>query len=97
FILSGQVMIIPQAESASVKGGHLRTTVPTVPDAPIGHFRLTLFGGKQGYIVNTRSLCASPAVTTVEYVGQNGKTATERVAAKTACATSKARRKRHHG
>ena len=42
--------IIPQAESTSVKGGHLKTTVPVVPDAPIGHFRLTLFGGKKGYL-----------------------------------------------
>ena len=32
--------------------------VPVVPDAPIGHFRLTLFGGKRGYLTNTRSLCA---------------------------------------
>ncbi len=59
FILDGQVRVIPQAESASVKGGHLRTVVPVVPDVPIGYFRLDLFGGKHGYLVNTRDLCAS--------------------------------------
>ena len=77
--------LIPEAMSSSVKGGHLKTVVPTVPDAPIGHFRLTLFGGKQGYLTNTRGLCSAPAVTTVEYSAQNGKTTTQKVAAKTAC------------
>src|SRR5262249_7051650 len=48
FILNGQVLIMPEAESSSVKGGHLRTVVPVVPDAPIGHFRPKLFGGRQG-------------------------------------------------
>jgi hypothetical protein len=85
FILDGQVRIIPQAQSSSVNRGHLRTVVPVIPDAPVGHFRLTLFGGKRGYLINTRSLCASPAMTTVQYVGQNGKRRTQRVKTKTAC------------
>jgi hypothetical protein len=95
FILGGQVNLMPEAESASVNGGHLKTTVPIVPDAPIGHFRLRLLGGRQGYLINTRNLCSSPAVTTVEYTGQNGKTTTQKVPAKTACG-SKAKHKRHH-
>ncbi|MBA3865547.1 MAG: hypothetical protein H0X42_04245 [Solirubrobacterales bacterium] len=96
FILAGQVTLIPEAMSSSVKGGHLKTIVPTVPDAPIGHFRLTLFGAKQGYLVNTRSLCAAPAVSTVEYTAQSGKTLTQKVKAKTACATKAKKSKRHH-
>ena len=31
FILDGQVPIMPEAESSSVKGGHLKTVVPVVP------------------------------------------------------------------
>ena len=85
FILGGQVTIVPEATSSSVKGGHLRTEVPVIPDAPIGHFRLTLFGGAHGYIGNTRSLCAAPTATTVEYTAQNGKTLTQKVTTKTAC------------
>jgi hypothetical protein len=77
-------MLIPQAESKSVKG-FLKTTVPIVPDAPIGHFRLTLLGGKKGYLVNTRDLCASAAVAQVVYVGQNGKRREQRVKTDTAC------------
>jgi hypothetical protein len=93
FILAGQVTIVPEAESSSVKGGHLKTVVPVIPDAPIGHFRLTLFGKNQGYIINTRDLCAAPALTTVEYSAQNGKSLTQRVKAKTACG-AKAKQKR---
>jgi hypothetical protein len=84
FILDGQVRVVPQAESRSVRG-RLKTTVPVVPDAPIGHFRLTLLGGGKGYLVNTRSLCTSPAVATVQYVGQNGTKVTQRVRTKTPC------------
>ena len=61
FILNGQVNLVPRAETKTItKGGagQLQTTVPVVPDAPIGHFRLTVFGGKTGYLVNTRDLCA---------------------------------------
>jgi hypothetical protein len=93
FILAGQVTLIPEAMSSSVKGGHLKTIVPTVPDAPIGHFALTLFGGKQGYLTNTRGLCSAPAVTTVEYIAQNGKKLTQQVKAKTACGSSQEAKK----
>jgi len=94
FVLRGQVTIIPEAESSSVKGGHLKTVVPTVPDVPIGHFRLTLFGGKQGYLVNTRDLCGAASVTTVEYAAQNGVKRTEKVRTKAACGSKAARHAR---
>ena len=94
FILNGQVSILPRAETNSTHAGGLRTTVPTVPDAPIGHFRFSLFGGKAGYIVNTRDLCSTPAISTVEYTGQNGKLVTQRVNTKAACPRRKAKHKR---
>jgi hypothetical protein len=85
FILAGQVTIIPEAEASSVKGGRLKTVVPVVPDAPVGHFRLTLYGGKQGYLVNTRDLCKGGAVSLIEYTGQNGKHRRQKVPAKARC------------
>jgi hypothetical protein len=99
FILNGQVMLIPRAESSAVgKTGRLRTVVPTIPDAPVGHFRLDLYGGGGGYLTNTRSLCAAPAVSTIEFTAQNGRTLTRKVQTKTACKTKskrhKARRRR---
>ena len=88
FILDGQVRLVPQAESSSV-GGKLTTVVPVIPDAPIGYFKLDLLGGKQGYLVNTRSLCASPAKVLVEYTAQSGRERTQSVKTKTACGGAK--------
>src|SRR6202040_4445470 len=96
FILGGQVMVIPQGESKQTGQG-LRTEVPVAPDVPIGHFALTLFGAKQGYLANTQSLCAAPILTSVEYQAQNGKALTQKVPIKTACGTkAKKKHKRHH-
>jgi hypothetical protein len=85
FILGGQVMVIPQAESKAVGANRLRTTVPVVPDVPIGHFRFTLYGKSQGYLSNTRSLCARRPVVAISYQAQSGKARTQRVPVKTAC------------
>jgi hypothetical protein len=85
FVLNGQVPLVPQAESSSIGGGRLKTVVPVVPDAPIGHFRLTLLGGARGYLANTRSLCSTAPVITIQYAAYNGKRHTQRVKPKTAC------------
>jgi hypothetical protein len=97
FILNGQVKLVPRAETKTiVKGGAglLQTTVPVVPDAPIGHFRLTVFGGKTGYLVNTRDICANNPVTKVAYTAQSGKTYSESVKLKAACG-KKSKKSRH--
>jgi hypothetical protein len=86
FILNGQVTLIPRAEAKTVAGGRLQTTAPVIPDAPIGHFRMTVFGGKRGYLANTRSLCTHTPVTSVSFIGQNGATRAERMPMKTGCA-----------
>ncbi len=97
FILGGQVTVMPEGESVTVNNGELRTTIATVPDVPIGHFRFTLYGGRQGYLSNTQSLCGSPVVSTVEIDGQNGKNLIEHVKAKTACkATRKPHKSKRH-
>jgi hypothetical protein len=85
FILNGQVPLVPRAKSASAKGA-LKTVVPVIPDAPIGDFRLTLLGSKQGYLINTRGLCNKPVISTIEYQAQSAKKLTENVKAKTPCA-----------
>ena len=96
FILGGQVTLMPEAESSSVQDGRLKTVVPVVPDAPIGRFHFTLFGGKQGYLVNTESLCSAPPVSAVEFTAQNGKTVTEQMKTKTDCKKKKAKRAERH-
>ncbi len=61
FILDGQVTIVPRATTVGIRGGRLKTTVPVIPDAPIGHFSFRLFGGHRGYLVNTRNICRKRA------------------------------------
>ncbi len=95
FILNGQVNLVPRADTVTV-GGRLKTTVPVVPDAPIGHFRLTIFDGKTGYLVNTRNLCKSISTVKVGFTAQNGKRLTQHAPVKAVCGKSKARGKRKH-
>jgi hypothetical protein len=101
FVLDGQVNLLPRAETRSIvtkaSAGTLQTTVPVVPDAPIGHFALTVFGGKTGYLVNTRSLCGKAPVAKMDYTAQSGKSYSESVKIKAACGkkSKKARSKRH--
>jgi hypothetical protein len=98
FILNGQVKLIPRADTMTVRGGRLQTTVPVVPDAPIGHFSMTVFGGKRGYLVNTRNICRHVPMTLVSYVGQNGATRSQKVPVKGACGgAGKKRRAKRHG
>jgi hypothetical protein len=96
FVLNGQVSLVPRAETDTVGGGRLKTTVPVVPDAAIGHFEMTVFGGKRGYLINTRDLCAHTPVTRVSYTAQNGMTKTESVKVGAACGKAAGRAKRHH-
>ncbi len=95
FILSGQVTVIPQGESRTSSQQRLRTTVPIIPDVPVGHFELTLFGGKQGYLANTRNLCTHPPFSMVSYNAQNGKSLSEKLRIKTHCGAATERHKRH--
>jgi hypothetical protein len=85
FVLAGQVTILPQAESSSQKDGRLRTIVPVIPDAPVGHFRLTLLGGAQGYLINSKDLCRHGGAVRVEFEGQNGKSWAQRIKPKLPC------------
>jgi hypothetical protein len=93
FVLNGQVDLLPRAESRTVGGrGRLQTTVPVVPDAPVGHFHLLVSGGSSGYLTNTRSLCARSPVVQVGFEAQNGKAFRQSVKIKTACGKHKRKR-----
>jgi hypothetical protein len=93
FILNGQVNLVPRADTTTV-GGRLKTTVPVVPDAPIGHFTMTVFGGKAGYLINTRDICSKRPVVSVAFQGQNSKKRSRQVKVKTSCGNAKNRVKR---
>jgi hypothetical protein len=92
FVLDGQVMLLPQAESSSVQRGRLKTTVPVIPDAPVGHFRLTLLGGAKDYLINSKDICRNPGRIRVDYTGQNGMTRSQKVEVKAPCPKRKRKR-----
>ena len=56
---------------------------------------MTVFGGKTGYLINTRDICKQTPVVSVAYKGQNGKTLSQQVKVKTNCGKAKNRAKRH--
>jgi hypothetical protein len=89
FLLNGEVSLVPRAESVTDKAGRLKTDVPVVPDAPIGHFSLKIFGGRHGYLVNTRNLCEHAAAVGIKFVGQNGRTSNQSVKVKTGCGNTR--------
>ncbi|HEX7059189.1 MAG TPA: hypothetical protein VF176_04990 [Solirubrobacterales bacterium] len=97
FIMGGQVTIVPEAESSSVNNGNLQTVVPVIPDVPIGHFRFNLYGGKEGYLLNTRSLCAGKRpLVEISYDAQNGKRRKQNVRVKTPCGKEHKRSHNRH-
>ena len=96
FILDGQVKLVPRADTGHRQGRPAADRRPVIPDAPIGHFRLNIFGGKRGYLVNTRDICKQRPAVVIDFTGQNGKTRSQKIRVKTACGKrSKARHKRH--
>ena len=62
FALRGQGFAVDLAGRIdSARGGRLRATFATVPDAPVTKFVARMFGGQRGILENGDNLCASPA------------------------------------
>jgi hypothetical protein len=57
----------------SVKGGGLRNTFESSPDAPVSSFDIELEGGSRGLFVNSANLCAKKHYAKADFTGQNGK------------------------
>ncbi len=72
--LRGEVAINVRAVT-SVERGHLVTTFPTLPDAPISRFALEIEGGGHGILVANRNLCGSSRKLIAKgyFGGHNGK------------------------
>ena len=82
--LEGLFHIVLVGEVDSVKG-RIRTTFEGVPDAPVSKFTLNLKGGKQGLLVNNRSLCAKALKADVKLGAQNGRVQSTRNVVGTSC------------
>lgn len=91
--LDGEVEIDLAGRIDTGKGGGIRNTFETVPDAPVTKFVLRMQGGKKGLLVNSTNLCNATRRATVLIEGQNGKTADQRPVVENSCkkTTRKAR------
>jgi hypothetical protein len=84
--LRGEVALNLRART-SISRGKLVNTFPTVPDAPVSRFELSLKGGKKGILVvtNGRNVCKGKQVATVNIAAQNGRRVDPHVAMKPRC------------
>jgi hypothetical protein len=70
---SGRIDVNLVGRIDSVKGGRIRNTFESVPDAPVSKFTLEMQGGKKGLLVNSTNLCNSTNRAISHFTGQNGK------------------------
>ena len=94
--LKGLFHIVLVGEVDSVKG-RIRTTFEGVPDAPVSKFTLNLKGGKQGLLVNNRSLCAKALKADVTLGAQNGRVQATRNVVGTSCKKEGGKQKKSRG
>ncbi len=76
--LDGEVRIVLQGRIDTAKGGRIRNTFDSVPDAPVSKFVLTMRGGKRGILVNSTDLCRSSERGVANFTGQNNKRSSSR-------------------
>lgn len=80
----------------SINGG-IRTTIESVPDAPVSKFTLQMQGGRKGLLINSRNLCTSTNRATVLLEAQNGKVHDFNPALKADCAKGSKKHRRARG
>jgi hypothetical protein len=85
--LDGQIRVLLNGKVDTGKGGGIRNTFLTVPDAPVSKFTLELFGGKKGLIVNSENICSPHAQTKAiaDFTAQNGKIYNTRPTIRNSC------------
>jgi hypothetical protein len=93
--LEGQIDIELAGKIDTIKGGSLRTTFESVPDAPVTQFTLNLAGGKRGLLQNSTSICAKPRYAETRMTGQNGVRVNTRTLLKAKCGSKRTRRAHH--
>jgi hypothetical protein len=84
--LRGEVAIDLRARTM-VQRGKLVNVFPTIPDAALSRFELTLRGGRRGILVvtNDRNLCDGGQIADVDIDGHNGRRSDRAVRMRTPC------------
>jgi hypothetical protein len=70
FALRGHGVEVDIAGRIDSSKGGIRGTFPTIPDAPVSKFVLTMNAGKHGVLVNAENLCKKKQLATARFVGQ---------------------------
>jgi hypothetical protein len=84
--LTGEGVRIDVGASSEVIDDRLATTFDNLPDAPLRSFDLTINGGTHGIlVVSGTDICKANQDMDVDFVGQNGRTATSVVPMGTPC------------
>jgi len=85
--LRGEIAINLRGTTDVDDNGNLISIFDKIPDAPVSDFRLNLRGGKTGPLVISarRGICDRRQVTAAQYVGQNTKTAAQKVNMRKPC------------
>jgi hypothetical protein len=85
YVLAGGGAELLLRGDIDVVGRRIQATVEDVPDIPLGSFRLTLDGGKSGYLVLSRDICARPAFADVDLTGHDGQISAQRARIEADC------------
>jgi hypothetical protein len=93
--LSGQIHVVLVGFIDS-KGGGIRTTFASVPDAPVSKFVLQMQGGRKGLLENHVNICARPHFARARFAGHSGKEfeAAPKMGAR--CQSRRHGQRRHH-
>jgi hypothetical protein len=86
---SGRINIDVDGRIDSVKGGRIRTSFESVPDAPVSTFTLEMQGGKKGLLVNSTNICTHKNRAIADFTAHSGKTYDTNPVVKASCDGSK--------
>ena len=84
YLLSGPADILLYGRVVS-KGGRIQAGVEDVPDTPLKSFQLRIAGGKPGYLILSRDICAAEAVADGTFTSQDGQVHREKIPLEADC------------
>ncbi len=84
YLLSGPAEVVLRGRVVS-KGGRIQAGVDDVPDTPLKTFELTIEGGKSGYLVLSRNICAAETFADGTFMSQEGQTHRQRIPLEAEC------------
>jgi hypothetical protein len=67
------------------KGGRMQAGVDDIPDTPLKSFELKIEGGRSGYLVLSRDICAKRAVADATFTSQDDQVVKQKVPLAAAC------------